>query len=121
MISATRMLGASWCRHSATGSHLYPRACWRMQLRSELDPSAKFPAVGCTFTIPSGGYSLLLGAGYAWILGIGQHGGHSRIGGRILAAWHGFGAALALDEFALWLKLQNDQFGKSDYWRGEGK
>lgn len=56
----------------------------------------------------------LLAVGYLWLLEIGineQRGG----GSRVTAAAYGSGAALTLDEFALWLNLEDD------YWTKQGR
>jgi hypothetical protein len=58
----------------------------------------------------------LLGCGYAWtyLLGVGPERG-GRWPSRISAASYGVAAALTLDEFALWLDLQDD------YWDKQGR
>ena len=62
------------------------------------------------------GIFLLLGVGYSWLIQIGTGvGGTSRIGGIILSLLYGIGAALTLDEFALWLNLRDV------YWEREGR
>jgi hypothetical protein len=55
----------------------------------------------------------LLGVGYAWLndIGVGASPGASRA----TAFVYGAGAALTLDEFALWLNLQDD------YWTKQGR
>jgi len=62
------------------------------------------------------GIFLLLAVGYVWMVqtdpGKGQP--SPRLG-RILAAVYGFGAALTLDEFALWLNLRDV------YWEHQGR
>ena len=62
------------------------------------------------------GILLLLLVGFAWLhqlgTGVGQS---SRWGGRTLAFLYGVGAALTLDEFALWLNLQDV------YWERQGR
>lgn len=62
------------------------------------------------------GITLLLLIGYLWLLqvGIGE-GGASRWASRVTSALYGIGAALTLDEFALWLNL------KDVYWAREGR
>ncbi len=57
----------------------------------------------------------LLGVGYVWTYrwGIGHPG--SRWGSRASAALYGVSCALTLDEFALWLDLQDD------YWDKQGR
>ena len=56
----------------------------------------------------------LLGVGYAWLNEIGVGGGGA-FASRTTAFAYGAGAALTLDEFALWLNLQDD------YWTREGR
>jgi hypothetical protein len=64
----------------------------------------------------------LLAMGYAWLFGTGSETQGSRHGMRALAFLYGAGAALTLDEYALWLKLQNDyKIRKDDYWQGGGR
>jgi hypothetical protein len=59
------------------------------------------------------GITALLSVGYLWLLevGIDEH----RRGSRITSAVYGSGAALTLDEFALWLNLEDD------YWTKQGR
>jgi MFS family permease len=52
------------------------------------------------------GVLLLLSVGYAWIIGL---------DGRFISMVYGVGAALTLDEFALWLNLRDV------YWEREGR
>jgi hypothetical protein len=62
------------------------------------------------------GILLLLTVGYCWLLQIGTDvRAHSRWPGRIMACLYGIGAALTLDEFALWLNLQDV------YWERQGR
>ena len=56
----------------------------------------------------------LIGVGWAWLNEFGIGGGPSAAS-RATAAVYGAGAALTLDEFALWLNLQDD------YWTKEGR
>ncbi|HEY7392241.1 MAG TPA: hypothetical protein VH640_27230 [Bryobacteraceae bacterium] len=62
------------------------------------------------------GILLLLIVGYGWLLQIGTdiH-SRSRWPGRIMSLFYGMGAALTLDEFALWLNLQDV------YWERQGR
>jgi hypothetical protein len=62
------------------------------------------------------GIALLLIVGYGWLLEIGS-GSKSSVGwlGRLMSFLYGVGAALTLDEFALWLNLQDV------YWTSEGR
>jgi hypothetical protein len=62
------------------------------------------------------GILLLLGVGYGWLIQIGTGvGGTSRTAGILLTILYGVGAALTLDEFALWLNLRDV------YWDTEGR
>jgi len=62
------------------------------------------------------GILLLLVVGYAWLVqvGTGMESG-TRPSSRITALLYGIGAALTLDEFALWLRLEDV------YWSREGR
>jgi hypothetical protein len=62
------------------------------------------------------GILLLLGIGYLWLLQVGAgEPGESRRLSRMTAILYGVGAALTLDEFALWLRLRDV------YWTREGR
>jgi hypothetical protein len=62
------------------------------------------------------GIILLLGVGYGWLLQVGTGlQGTSRVAGMALTILYGVGAALTLDEFALWLNLRDV------YWEREGR
>jgi hypothetical protein len=62
------------------------------------------------------GIVILLGVGYGWLCEIGNgSSGSSILVGRLMAILYGVGAALTLDEFALWLNL------KDVYWSREGR
>ncbi len=62
------------------------------------------------------GILLLLLVGYTWLIQVGTASdGPSLRLGRITAVLYGTGAALTLDEFALWLNLQDV------YWEHEGR
>jgi hypothetical protein len=62
------------------------------------------------------GILILLFVGYAVLVGVGAGPRRSaRVAGRLLAALYGTGAALTLDEFALWLNLRDV------YWEREGR
>lgn len=63
------------------------------------------------------GILILLLVGYGWLLDLGRS--HSPLGiflSRLMAVSYGAGAALTLDEFALWLDLSPDA-----YWSREGR
>jgi multisubunit Na+/H+ antiporter MnhB subunit len=62
------------------------------------------------------GILLPLIVGYGWLLQIGtDQGTRSRWPGRIMSLLYGIGAALTLDEFALWLNLSDV------YWERQGR
>ncbi|HLI84586.1 MAG TPA: hypothetical protein VKV17_11745 [Bryobacteraceae bacterium] len=62
------------------------------------------------------GILLLLIVGYGWLSQIGSDiRGRSHWPGRIMSLLYGVGAALTLDEFALWLNLQDV------YWQRQGR
>jgi hypothetical protein len=63
------------------------------------------------------GILILLLFGYGWLLDLGwSHSPMSIFFGRLMAVSYGVGAALTLDEFALWLNLEPDL-----YWSHEGR
>jgi hypothetical protein len=62
------------------------------------------------------GISLLLFVGYGWLMQVGTGMGQSsRVMARTMALLYGMGAALTLDEFALWLNLEDV------YWLPQGR
>jgi hypothetical protein len=62
------------------------------------------------------GISLLLIVGYGWLMQVGTGMGQSsRVMARIMALVYGVGAALTLDEFALWLNFEDV------YWLPQGR
>jgi hypothetical protein len=62
------------------------------------------------------GIAGLLGVGYLWLNGVGvPHDGRQTRSSRVTAMLYGAGSALTLDEFALWLNLQDD------YWTTQGR
>jgi hypothetical protein len=62
------------------------------------------------------GIMLLMIVGYCWLIEAGTGGADSHTwAGRLLSMLYGVGAALTLDEFALWLNLQDV------YWAREGR
>jgi len=63
------------------------------------------------------GILILLLVGYGWLLDLGRsHSPVSIFMSRLMSISYGVGAALTLDEFALWLNLDPDA-----YWRREGR
>jgi hypothetical protein len=62
------------------------------------------------------GILLLLVTGFAWVMRIGAgESGSSVLAARVVCMLYGVGAALTLDEFALWLNLQDV------YWERQGR
>ena len=62
------------------------------------------------------GILLLLLVGYGWLADVGTGQGHTSIAmSRLMSLLYGAGAALTLDEFALWLNLRDV------YWAKEGR
>jgi hypothetical protein len=62
------------------------------------------------------GVLLLLGVGYLWLAQVGLGvGDSSRLASTLMAMLYGIGAALTLDEFALWLNLEDV------YWTRKGR
>jgi hypothetical protein len=62
------------------------------------------------------GILLLIVVGYMWLIQMGTERGEGLVSlGRVTALLYGVGAALTLDEFALWLNL------KDVYWEREGR
>ncbi len=63
------------------------------------------------------GILILLLVGYGWLLDLGwSNSPESIFFGRLMAVGYGVGAALTLDEFAIWLSLEPDV-----YWTHEGR
>jgi hypothetical protein len=63
------------------------------------------------------GILILLFVGYGWLLDLGRsHSPLSIFFSRLMAVCYGVGAALTLDEFAIWLDLEPDA-----YWSAEGR
>jgi hypothetical protein len=63
------------------------------------------------------GILILLLVGYGWLLDLGRsHSPLSIFYSRLMSVGYGVGAALTLDEFALWLNLKPDA-----YWNREGR
>jgi hypothetical protein len=63
------------------------------------------------------GILILLGVGYGWLCDFGTGMGETSIlASRLMSILYGIGAALTLDEFALWLNLKADV-----YWTKQGR
>ena len=57
------------------------------------------------------GILILLGVGYGWLCEVGNGSGSSSLlASRVMSILYGVGAALTLDEFALWLNLKDVYF-----------
>lgn len=62
------------------------------------------------------GILLLLAVGYGWLIQVGTgKADSSALAGRVMAALYGMGAALTLDEFAVWLNVRDV------YWERQGR
>jgi hypothetical protein len=85
-------------------------------IRAGIGPFGNISAGGTHIHHSTFGIFGLLGVGYAWTyrLGTGNQPG-SRWGSRVSAAAYGVASALTLDEFALWLDLEDD------YWDQQGR
>jgi hypothetical protein len=82
-------------------------------IRAERGPFKNITAGGHHIHHMTFGITGLLTVGYLWLLEIGTN--EQRLASRITATVYGSGAALTLDEFALWLNLADD------YWTKQGR
>ncbi len=82
-------------------------------IRAERGPFKNITAGGRHIHHMTLGIAGLLTVGYLWMLEIGTN--EQRRASRITSLAFGSGAALTLDEFALWLNL------KDDYWTKQGR
>jgi hypothetical protein len=82
-------------------------------IRAERGPFKNITAGGRHLHHMTFGITGLLTVGYLWLLEIGTN--EQRLASRITATVYGSGAALTLDEFALWLNLADD------YWTKQGR
>lgn len=82
-------------------------------IRAERGPFKNITAGGRHIHHMTFGIAGLLAVGYLWLLEIGTD--EQRRSSRITALAYGSGAALTLDEFALWLNLADD------YWTNQGR
>jgi hypothetical protein len=76
-------------------------------IKNKLGPFRNISAGGTHLHHSFWGIFSLLSIGYVWALGIGGEPERQRTT-RVMALVYGAGAALTLDEYALWLKLQDD-------------
>ena len=83
-------------------------------IRFEIGPFHNVSAGGTHIHHLVWGILLLLLVGYLWLIEFGTRDPASDIASRLSALAFGFGAALTLDEFALWLNLQDV------YWTSTG-
>jgi len=85
-------------------------------IRATSGPLAGFSIGGTRVHHLVWGILLLLGVGYCWLIQVGTGKEPSSLNsGRLTAVLYGTGAALTLDEFALWLNLEDV------YWEREGR
>ena len=85
-------------------------------IRSGVPPFQDFSIAGRHIHHLVFGIWILLAVGYGWLLEFGtQIQPSSRVSGRVMALLYGIGSALTLDEFALWLNLEDV------YWSQEGR
>jgi hypothetical protein len=82
-------------------------------IRAERGPFKNISAGGRHIHHMTFGITGLLGIGYLWLLEVGTN--EERRSSRITSAMYGTSAALTLDEFALWLNLEDD------YWTKQGR
>jgi hypothetical protein len=82
-------------------------------IRAERGPFKNITAGGRHIHHMTFGIGGLLSVGYLWLLEIGTH--DQRRASRLTSIGFGSGAALTLDEFALWLNLEDD------YWTTQGR
>ncbi len=82
-------------------------------IRAERGPFKNITAGGRHLHHMTFGITGLLGVGYLWLLEVGID--EQRRSSRITSAAYGTSAALTLDEFALWLNLEDD------YWTTQGR
>jgi hypothetical protein len=82
-------------------------------IRAERGPFKNLTAGGRHIHHMTFGIAGLLTVGFLWLLEIGTN--EQRLASRITSITYGTGAALTLDEFALWLNLEDD------YWTKQGR
>jgi hypothetical protein len=82
-------------------------------IRAQRGPFKNITAGGRHIHHMTFGITGLLGVGYLWLLEIGTN--DQRRASRLTSIGFGSGAALTLDEFALWLNLEDD------YWTTQGR
>ena len=88
-----------------------------MTIRANMGPFAWVTVRGHHIHHLVWGILILLLVGYGWLLDLGRsHSPLSIFFSRLMSLSYGVGAALTLDEFALWLNLEPDA-----YWTREGR
>ena len=100
----------------STGAFLVTFATVRVithAIRANRGPFRNITAGGRHIHHLTFGITSLLTVGYLWLLEIGTN--EQRQASRITSIAYGSGAALTLDEFALWLNLEDD------YWTKQGR
>lgn len=84
-------------------------------IRAGVGPFGNISAGGRHIHHSTFGIFGLLGIGYLWTYQFGIGLRHPEVASRITATTYGIASALTLDEFALWLDLQDD------YWDAQGR
>jgi len=100
----------------STGSFIVTFAAVRgitHAIRAERGPFKNITPGGRHIHHMTFGITGLLSVGYLWLLEIGTN--EQRRASRVTSLVYGSGAALTLDEFALWLNLEDD------YWNKQGR
>jgi hypothetical protein len=100
----------------STGSFFVTFAAVRVvthAIRAERGPFKNITPGGRHIHHMTFGIAGLLSVGYLWLLEIGVN--EQRSASRLTSLVYGSGAALTLDEFALWLNLEDD------YWTKQGR
>jgi hypothetical protein len=82
-------------------------------IRAQRGPFKNITADGRHIHHMTFGITGLLGVGYLWLLEVGTN--EQRRSSRVTSSVYGASAALTLDEFALWLNLEDD------YWTKQGR
>jgi len=127
--SARRDLGSAWAKHiddqrqerallscaAFTGTFALTRAITHA-IRDGRGPFGNVETGGRHIHHMTFGIAALLATGYLWMNEVGVGAGHDGPrASRVTSGLYGAGSALTLDEFALWLNLEDD------YWSQEGR
>ena len=115
-MTSTSATAASERQLFSTGSFFMTFAAVRAithAIRAERGPFRNITPGGRHIHHMTFGITGLLTVGYLWLLEIGVS--EERRSSRVTSLVYGSGAALTLDEFALWLNLEDD------YWTAQGR